>query len=66
MRKGTAGTSDVEFALLCQQFEQVFGEAAPTFELPDDQDQAADLLRQAIHAGDVSIPGRAIPPNATS
>lgn len=53
-----------EMIELYARYEQTFGEAAPTMQLPADDNEAADLLRRAIKMRDASIIDRQIPPDA--
>lgn len=55
-----------ELGQLCMQYEQLFHETAPLLVLPEDQEEAARLLRQMIEERDNSMLDRLIPDAATS
>jgi len=53
-----------ELARLEQRYVEMFGEAAPTMELPSDPKQAAALLCRVIETGDQSLIDKGFPPDA--
>ncbi|MEZ5444905.1 MAG: hypothetical protein R3F45_03860 [Gammaproteobacteria bacterium] len=58
--------SNRELGQLCADYEALFHETAPLLMLPEDEDEAARLLRQMIEERDNSMLERLIPDAATS
>lgn len=55
--------SEREFDALWREYERVFGEAPPMFQLPAGLDEAARLIRVAIAEGSTRVIDESLPPD---
>lgn len=53
-----------EFNELDRQYRAIFGEGIPLMQLPDDDERAAELVRQAIAERSTRVIDELIPPDA--